>query len=114
MVYFGMIKGAFGSAYSIKETIIKAIPLLITALGLAVAFKMQFWNIGGEGQIIMGAFASSFFAFNFPHMAKVPLLTIMLVAGVIGGAIWAFIPAFFKSKWGTNETIVTLMMNYWH
>lgn len=112
MVYFGMIKGAFGSAYSIKETIIKAIPLLITALGLAVAFKMQFWNIGGEGQIIMGAFASSFFAFNFPHMAKVPLLTIMLVAGVIGGAIWAFIPAFFKSKWGTNETIVTLMMNY--
>lgn len=111
-VYSGMVKGAFGSSYSIRETVIKAIPLTITALGLAVAFKMQFWNIGGEGQIVMGAFASAFFAFNFPDMPKVPLLTIMLIAGIIGGAIWAFIPAFFKSRWGTNETIVTLMMNY--
>lgn len=112
LVYQGMLKGAFGSVYSFKETIIRAIPLLITALGISVAFKMQFWNIGGEGQILMGAFLSSFFAFNFPSMPKVPLLTIMMVAGLIGGAIWAFIPAFFKSKWGTNETIVTLMMNY--
>jgi len=112
LVYQGMLKGAFGSTYSIKETIIQAIPLLITALGISVAFKMQFWNIGGEGQILIGAFFSSFFAFTFPDMPKIPLLTIMMVAGITGGAIWAFIPAYFKSKWGTNETIVTLMMNY--
>ncbi len=112
LVYEGMIKGAFGSAYSFRETIIKAIPLLITALGISVAFRMQFWNIGGEGQILMGAFCASFFAFNFPDMAKVPLLAIMFAAGIAGGAVWAFIPAVFKSKWGTNETIVTLMMNY--
>lgn len=111
-VYQGMVQGAFGSTYSFKETIIKAIPLLITALGISVAFKMQFWNIGGEGQILMGAFLSAFFAFNFPNLPKVILLLIMIIAGVIGGALWAFVPAFFKSKWGTNETIVTLMMNY--
>lgn len=111
-VYSSMIKGAFGSLYSTKETIIKAIPLLITALGISVAFKMQFWNIGGEGQIIMGAFLSSYFALKFPELNSFLLLSIMIVAGIIGGAIWAYIPALLKCKWGTNETIVTLMMNY--
>ncbi|MBC2399826.1 ABC transporter permease [Clostridium tetanomorphum] len=111
-VYFSMIKGAFGSIYSVKETIVKAIPLIITALGISVAFKMQFWNIGGEGQIIMGAFLSSYFALKFPELNSFLLLIIMVLAGIIGGAIWAYIPAFFKCKWGTNETIVTLMMNY--
>lgn len=111
-VYLSMLKGAFGSSYSSRETIIKAIPLIITSLGIAVAFKMQFWNIGGEGQIMMGAFFCSYFALNFPTLPRLVLLTLMLVAGFIGGAIWALIPAYFKSKWGTNETIVTLMMNY--
>ncbi|OFI06257.1 D-allose transporter subunit [Clostridium acetireducens DSM 10703] len=111
-VYGAMIKGAFGSAYSIKETIVKAIPLLITSLGIAVAFKMQFWNIGGEGQIIMGAFMAAFFALKFPELPIQIMLPIMLIAGIIGGAAWALIPAFLKAKLGTNETIVTLMMNY--
>lgn len=111
-VYSSMIKGAFGSIYSLKETILRSVPLIITSLGIAVAFRMQFWNIGGEGQILMGAFLSSFFALNFPDMSKPILLSIMIVAGVVGGAVWALIPAFFKAKWGTNETIVTLMMNY--
>ncbi|MCY6369693.1 ABC transporter permease [Clostridium ganghwense] len=111
-VYASMIKGAFGSNYKIRQTIITAIPLLITSLGISVAFKMQFWNIGGEGQIMMGAFFASYFALNFGNLPKPILLLIMAVAGVVGGGIWAFIPAFFKSKWGTNETIITLMMNY--
>ncbi|PRR79085.1 D-allose transporter subunit [Clostridium liquoris] len=111
-VYSSMLKGAFGSAYSIRETIIKAIPLAITALGISVAFKMQFWNIGGEGQIIMGAFLSSYFALRFPELNSFLLLSIMALAGIIGGAIWAYIPAILKCKYGTNETIVTLMMNY--
>jgi simple sugar transport system permease protein len=111
-VYASMLKGAFGSPYSIRETIKLAIPLIITALGISIAFKMQFWNIGGEGQIIMGAFASSFFALKFPDLSKPVLLTIMIIAGIIGGGLWALIPAVFKSKWKTNETIVTLMMNY--
>lgn len=111
-VYASMLKGAFGSPYSIRETIKLAIPLCIAALGIAVAFKMHFWNIGAEGQIIMGAFAASVFALKFGGIPKPILLLIMMVAGIIGGSVWALIPAVFKAKWGTNETIVTLMMNY--
>ncbi|WP_125152859.1 ABC transporter permease [Clostridium rectalis] len=111
-VYSSMIKGAFGSSYSVKETIIKAIPLIVTSLGISIAFKMQFWNIGGEGQIIMGAFLSSYLALKLPETSPVILLPVMFLAGCIGGAVWAYIPAYFKSSWGTNETIVTLMMNY--
>ena len=111
-VYASMLKGAFGSPYSIRETIKLAIPLCIAALGVAVAFKMHFWNIGAEGQILMGAFAASIFALKFGTMPRPVLLFIMMVAGIIGGSIWALIPAVFKAKWGTNETIVTLMMNY--
>ena len=111
-VYLSMFKGAFGSPYSIRETIKLAIPLCITALGVAVAFKMQFWNIGAEGQIMMGAFAASLLALKFPTLSRPLLLLLMIIAGIIGGSLWALIPAIFKSKWGTNETIVTLMMNY--
>lgn len=111
-VYMSMMKGALGSEYSIKETILKAAPLIITALGVGIAFKMQFWNIGGEGQILMGAFLSSFFALKFPDTPKVLLILIMIISGMIGGALWALVPAFLKSKFKTNETIITLMMNY--
>lgn len=111
-VYLSMLKGAFGSPYSIRETIKLAIPLCITALGVAVAFKMQFWNIGAEGQIMMGAFAASLLALKFATLPRPLLLFLMIIAGIIGGSLWALVPAIFKSKWGTNETIVTLMMNY--
>jgi simple sugar transport system permease protein len=111
-VYLKMIQGAFGTAYRIKETIVKAIPLVITSLGIAIAFKMQFWNIGGEGQIAMGAFAASYFALYMNDMPMPVMLAVMILAGMLAGGIWALIPAFFKAQWGTNETIVTLMMNY--
>ncbi|MGH4052453.1 MAG: ABC transporter permease [Clostridium sp.] len=111
-VYAALIKGSFGTIYSLRQTLIRAIPLIITSLGIAVAFKMQFWNIGGEGQIVMGAFAASFFALRFPDMDKLPLLLIMFCAGVIGGGLWALIAAVLKGRWKTNETIVTLMLNY--
>lgn len=111
-VYKSMLNGAFGSAYRFKETIISAIPLIITSLGIAVAFRMKFWNIGAEGQIFMGAFAASFVALKMPAMSKPVTLVLMILAGVLGGGLWALIPAFFKSKYGTNETLFTLMMNY--
>ena len=111
-VYLSMFKGAFGSPYSIRETIKLAIPLCITALGVAVAFKMQFWNIGAEGQIMMGAFTASLVALKLAVLPRPLLLLLMIIAGIIGGSLWALVPAIFKSKWGTNETIVTLMMNY--
>ena len=111
-VYAAIIEGSFGSAYTIKQTIIKAIPLIIASLGISIAFKMQFWNIGGEGQILMGALFASYFAFKFPQMPRATLLLIMFSAGILGGGLWSLIAAVLKGKWKTNETIVTLMLNY--
>ncbi len=112
-VFGNMIIGALGTEMRLKETIIKAIPLVITSLGILVAFKMKFWNIGGEGQIIMGAFAATYVALNYSDDFSRPVvLLLMMVAAILMGGLWAFIPAFFKVKFGTNETIFTLMMNY--
>jgi len=112
VTFSSMIKGALGSSMRLNQTLLKAIPLIITTLGIIVAFKMKFWNIGGEGQIMMGAMAAAFVALNFPDMPKALMLISMAAAAVIAGGIWAFIPAFFKAKMGTNETIFTLMLNY--
>lgn len=111
-VFSSIIEGALGTELRIKQTIIKAIPLIITSLGILVAFKMKFWNIGGEGQIVMGAMAATYVALNFGDMPKPVMLLLMAIAAMISGGIWAFIPAIFKAKMGTNETIFTLMMNY--
>jgi simple sugar transport system permease protein len=96
----------------IKQTIVKAIPLTVASLGVIVAFKMKFWNIGGEGQIMMGAFAASFVALNSEGLPKPATLALMAAAAMAAGGLWAFIPGIFKAKLGTNETIFTLMMNY--
>lgn len=111
-VYSALFKGAFGSEYRFMETVIKTIPLAITSIAVGIAFKMKFWNIGAEGQIIMGAFLSSYIALNFTGLPKILLLPLMMLFGIIGGGLWASIPAFFKAKFNTNETIFTLMMNY--
>lgn len=111
-VFANMIKGAIGKSSRIEETIVKTIPLVITSLGILVAFKMKFWNIGGEGQIMMGALCASFIALNLPDLPRPVMLIAMAAAGIAGGGVWAFIPAFFKVKFGTNETIFTLMLNY--
>lgn len=111
-VYGKMLEGAFGSLYRFNEVIIKAVPLIITSLGIGVAFKMKFWNIGGEGQICMGAFGASLIAFGFPELPSLILLPLMAIGGMMGGALWGLIPALFKAQWKTNETIITLMLNY--
>mgnify|MGYP004629625723 CR=1 FL=1 len=113
VAYGIIIKGSLSKPTYLKQTIKIAIPLLGCALAIAPCFKMKFWNIGAEGQITMGAVFASYFALFFadkiPH---VPLLIIMFISGAIAGGIWALIPAFFKAKWNTNETLFTLMMNY--
>lgn len=111
-VFGSMVKGALGTKIRLQQTVLKAIPLVITSLGILVAFKMKFWNIGGEGQIIMGAFAATFVALNFNFLPRPVLLLLMGIAAMVMGGIWAFIPAYFKGKMGTNETIFTLMLNY--
>lgn len=111
-VFGSIIEGSLMSAYRFQETIHKAIPLVVISLGVAIAFKMKFWNIGAEGQFYMGAFAATYFALNWTFLPKPLLLIVMALAAAITGGIWCFIPGILKAKLGTNETLVTLMMNY--
>lgn len=108
-----MVSGSLGKASGVRQVIKTATPLLGTALALAPCFRMKFWNCGAEGQITIGAMAASFFAINYGAKWSSPvLLLVMGIASMVAGAIWAGLPAFFKSKWGTNETLFTLMLNY--
>jgi general nucleoside transport system permease protein len=111
-VFYAMISGAFSNLFRLNGTLIRAIPLAITALGISIAFRMKFWNIGGEGQIMMGAFAATYVALNFGDLPRGLMLLFMFIAAFIAGGLWAFIPAVFKARFGTNETLFTLMLNY--
>ena len=111
-IYGTIISGAFRSEMAVQATVKIMIPLLITALGVTLAFKMRFWNIGGEGQLIMGGMFASYFALFHADWPGFVLFPVMFLAGILGGGIWALIPAFFKVRFGTNETLFTLMLNY--
>lgn len=111
-VYVNMISGALGSKIRFRSTLLEMIPLVITSLGILVAFKMKFWNIGGEGQILMGAFAATYVALFIEWIPKFLVIPVMFIAGFLAGGIWGLIPAFFKAKFSANETIMTLMLNY--
>lgn len=111
--YKAMAVGAFGGKYNLSETMVKAIPLMLCGLGASVAFRMQFWNIGAEGQLAAGAIAAAgvalFWAERLPPTLVLPL---MMLAGFVGGAIWGLVPALLKAYIGVNEIITSLMMNY--
>ncbi len=112
-VYKAIFDGAFGTSRRSWVTIRDTMMLLCIGVGLAPAFKMKFWNIGAEGQALMGGFATAACMILFGD--KLPsylLFPVMIITSIVAGAIWAFIPAFFKAKWNTNETLFTLMMNY--
>ena len=112
-VYGAMFEGNFGSEKRFWVTLRDIMMLLCIGIGLAPAFKMRFWNIGGEGQILAGGIATAAVMIYFgKSMPTWTLLLVSLAASVIAGAIWGFIPAFFKARFGTNETLFTLMMNY--
>ena len=112
-VYASMIKGSFGTTRKMWTLLQNIAMLLCIALALAPAFRMRFWNLGGDGQALMGVLAAS--ACMILLGGKVSngvLIAIESVAAIAAGAIWAVIPALFKAKWNTNETLFTLMMNY--
>ena len=111
--YATMISGSLGRTTAIRQTVKIAVPLLGCALAIAPCFRMRFWNIGAEGQITAGAIAATYFGLYWAD--KLPsalLLIVMALAAALAGGIWGLIPAFFKAKWNTNETLFTLMMNY--
>jgi len=112
-VYMDMINGSLSSNTKLISTVKIAIPLLGASLAIAPAFRMKFWNIGAEGQILAGAIAASYFALiQYQNLSRPMLLILMYAAGELAGGIWALIPAVFKAVWGTNETLFTLMLNY--
>ncbi len=113
-VYGEMIDGVFGTVNRAWVWLRDVALLLCISVGLAPAFKMRFWNIGAEGQVLVGGIATAacMIYLGAAKVPNLPLLIIMAVASMAAGAIWGVIPAIFKAKWNTNETLFTLMMNY--
>jgi simple sugar transport system permease protein len=112
-VYKAMFSGAFGTTRRSWVSIRDAMTLLCIGIGLAPAFKMKFWNLGAEGQILVGGVATAgcmiYLGGQIPNWL---LLLVMAVASLAAGAIWGLIPAVAKARWDTNETLFTLMLNY--
>lgn len=112
-VYATMIDGAIGTERRVWSLLQNTAMLLCVSLAVTPAFKMKFWNIGAEGQVLMGGLATAACMILFGDKLSAPVLMIvMIVTSILAGAIWGFIPAFFKANWNTNETLFTLMMNY--
>ena len=110
--YGAMFNGAFGSARRLQYTIVEALPLLMCGLGVGIAFRLKFWNIGAEGQYVWGAIGITW-VMQFWKFLPIPmLLPIGLVVGMILGALWAGIPGILKAQWSVDETLTTLMLNY--
>lgn len=112
-VYATMIDGSFGTSRRIWALLQNIAILLCISLAVTPAFKMRFWNTGAEGQVLIGALATASCMILFgDKLPTLLLFPIMIIASIAAGAIWGLIPAVFRAKWNTNETLFTLMMNY--
>lgn len=112
-VYATMFKGAFGTSRRIWGLFQDLAMLLCVSLAVTPAFKMKFWNIGAEGQTLVGGLAAAMcMLFLGDKLPTALLMLVIIVTSILAGVVWALIPAFFKAKWDTNETLFTLMMNY--
>jgi simple sugar transport system permease protein len=109
--YYALFEGAFGNLYSISETLVRATPILLAALGIIIAFKCKAINLGAEGQIYIGALATAWASLNFQLYNGLHMVLIVLIS-FFAGALWAFFPGFLKAKFGINEILVGLMMNF--
>jgi simple sugar transport system permease protein len=110
--YWQMFKAGFLQPYSLSDTLVKATPLILAGLGVAVAFRMRMWNIGAEGQLFMGAWATAGVALFWlpPDTPQAVMLAAMTIAGFAGGALWGAIPGVLKAKLGVNEIITSMML----
>lgn len=112
-VYRTMLDTAFGSRFAITETLVQATPLILTGLAAALAFRLQIWNIGGEGQLYLGAVFASGIAFALGDaLPAVPAIGLLLIAGAIGGGLYALLAGAPRAYWGTDEIVMTLMFNF--
>src|SRR5665648_195846 len=106
-----LFQGAFGDVSAITQTLVKATPLLLVGLGICIAFRGGVINIGGEGQLIAGALATSAIALSIPDMSRIALLPLAMLGGAVAGGLWGGIPGILKARLGVNEILTTVMMN---
>ncbi len=104
--------GAFGSRWAVEDCLVKTIPIFMCALGVAIAFRLQVWNIGAEGQFALGAVGATAVVLQWPDLPWFALLPLMGAAAFAAGALWGFVPAVLRLRMRANEIIVTLMLNY--
>ena len=113
--YLHIVSAAFGSVGVLSDTLVKATPLLLTGLACALAFRMRLWNIGAEGQFLLGAWGASAVVLAPILPAGTPasiVIPAMMLAGAASGAVWGLIPGLLRGLLGVNEIITTLMLNY--
>ena len=123
----GLFRASFGSLYGLSEVIVAMIPLLLTALAVALPWRVGLINVGGEGQLYLGAALATWGALALPGLPAIVLIPIMMLLGFAGGALWALVPALLRASGMVNETITTLLLNsvapkvvgflifaYWH
>ena len=109
--YWALFTGAVGGSRELSETVAKAVPLLLVGVGITVAFRASVINIGGEGQLIAGALSGTALALAAPDLPAAILLPGVLLAGLVGGAIWGGVPGILKAYFGVNEILSTIMLN---
>jgi simple sugar transport system permease protein len=113
--YGHIVQAAFGSVGVLSDTLVKATPLILTGLACSLAFRMRLWNIGAEGQFLLGAWGASAIVLAPvlpPGTPAIVLIPAMMVAGAVAGGIWGFIPGVLRARLGVNEIITSLMLNY--
>ncbi len=110
--YVALLRGAFGSPYDISETLVIAVPLLLAGLSVAVAFRAGLFNIGAQGQLLVGAVTAGWVGALWPDLPGILLLPLTLLAGILGGALYGGIAGWLKAARGVNEVITTIMLNY--
>ena len=110
--YGAVLVGAFGDIYGIGQTFTQATPIIFTALSFLLSFKCGLFNIGAEGQLLIGGFAAAVVGISFSGLPIIIHAILAVLAGVAGGALWGFIPAALKAKLGAHEVITTMMLNY--
>ncbi|MFS8523775.1 MAG: ABC transporter permease, partial [Limnochordales bacterium] len=110
--YYNLWDGAFGSVYSVADTLVNAMPLLFAGLAVAFAFRGGLFNIGAEGQLYAGALATAVTAAALAEWPSVPLIAAAMLAGALAGGLWGLVPGALKAKTGAHEVITTIMLNY--
>lgn len=109
--YWALLTGAVGDVDAVADTAVRAMPIMLVGVGICIAFRAGVINIGGEGQIILGAITSTMVALALPGLPRIILVPLVLVAGAVGGGFWGAIPGVLKAYAGVNEILSTIMLN---